>query len=423
MLLKIKKKLKGVYQTLYSSIAFYPAIISILFAASAVILLSFNSSSLLSWLEENTPKLVINDTDSARTLLSVIIGGIISLTVFSFSMVMLTLNQASSNFSPRILPGLVSEKKNQIVLGCYLGTAIFSIIVLLSVRSGESLESISALSVLIAINLFILCLGLFIYFINHISTSIQIDNIMNKIYRDTFSKLEKITESEEGSEATIDISETSYIRTTESVFYHGLMKERLSSVCEENKMNIHITSHIGQFLHKGQKIAHCDITLSAEQEEAIRDALIVSNNHSGIDTPEGGFNQLTEIGVKAMSPGINDPGTAITTLDYISSLLMKRSRMYDEECYQIAGGNYNLVESRLSFNGLMHNILGQYRLYCSDNLILMLKMKKMLTAIYDQDNIKSKYKKAIKEQMDALIEDAKRNIKNEYDLNVFLNNG
>ena len=79
---------------------------------------------------EIAPALVIDDTDTAKTILSTLIGGLISLTVFSFSMVMVLLNQASSNFSPRVLPGIVSDQKHQIVLGLYIGTILYNIFIL-----------------------------------------------------------------------------------------------------------------------------------------------------------------------------------------------------------------------------------------------------------------------------------------------------
>src|SRR5690606_41948384 len=68
------------------------------------------------------PLLLVEDGDTALTVLSACLGGLISLMVFSFSMVMLLLSQASNNYSPRLLPGLISDKRHQLILGIYLAT-------------------------------------------------------------------------------------------------------------------------------------------------------------------------------------------------------------------------------------------------------------------------------------------------------------
>ncbi len=88
-------------------------------------------------ISENLQVLLVKGNDNARQVLSALIGGVISLTVFSFSMVMVLLNQATSNFTPRIIPGLLTDKKNQFVLGFYIGTIIYCIIIILNVKPGE----------------------------------------------------------------------------------------------------------------------------------------------------------------------------------------------------------------------------------------------------------------------------------------------
>jgi uncharacterized membrane protein len=101
---------------LKSKIAFYPTLLSVLGLTFAFTMFYFESKGISKYLLEHAPVLVVNDTETARSLLTTFIGGLISIMVFSFSMVMILLNQASSNFSPRILPGLISNTRHQIVL-------------------------------------------------------------------------------------------------------------------------------------------------------------------------------------------------------------------------------------------------------------------------------------------------------------------
>ena len=162
-------KFKLILVNLTANIGFFPT----LFAFGGLVMgfgmLYAESRGVSSFLIEHVPQLVINDADTARTLLSTFIGGIISLMVFSFSMVMLLLNQASSNYSPRILPGLISNKKHQYVLGYYIAVLIYCILILLSVEPTDNKYQLPGFAVIVGIVMSMLVLALFIYFIHSIS--------------------------------------------------------------------------------------------------------------------------------------------------------------------------------------------------------------------------------------------------------------
>ena len=122
---------KQLYRQVIDSIAFYPSLITFSFAVGAILIMWIEEYKVTTWMLENVSFLVVNNTNTARTLLSTFIGGLLSLTVFSFSMVMVALNQAAANFTPRLLPGIISNRRHQIVLGFYIGTILYCIVVLL----------------------------------------------------------------------------------------------------------------------------------------------------------------------------------------------------------------------------------------------------------------------------------------------------
>ena len=413
MLLKLRKRTIDFVKILSSSIAFYPTLISVGLFLLAIYLVKTEFDGATVWLKDNAPFLAIASADAARTILATIMGGIISLTVFSFSMVMITLNQASTNFSPRILPGLVSEKKNQVVLGFYLGTTIFSLIVLLSIKPNSELHSLSVLSVLITIFLFIFCLALFIYFINHISTSIQIDNIMNKIYNETLSNVERLIESDENRKDHVVDSMNSTLICKKSSFYHGALQNQILKICTDYKVNIHIVASKGQLVLEGNELFRYDVAQNKEMEAMIVDAMSISGDHRVADTFTNGFSQLTEIGLKAMSPGINDPATAIITLNYLTNLFSARARIFDYDLAFTDDKQYRLSANRLSFGKLLDDCMSQYRLYCKENLIVMVKLKELLYALSKLEHKDNSNMHHIQFQIDALNLDAKEYITNE----------
>ncbi|MDY7394972.1 DUF2254 family protein [Aureibaculum sp. 2210JD6-5] len=111
----ILKFFKKQSQDVVHSIAFYPVLISLTYLLLAIGGLQVENLELISSLKKKIPYIFIEDYETARSILSTIIGGILSLTVFSFTMVMVVLNQASSNFSPRLLPNLISNKKHHYI--------------------------------------------------------------------------------------------------------------------------------------------------------------------------------------------------------------------------------------------------------------------------------------------------------------------
>ncbi|MBQ0769918.1 MAG: DUF2254 domain-containing protein, partial [Bizionia sp.] len=167
----MKEKLLFILRSIYKlkdKIAFFPTLIAFAGSAFAFLMFYLESKGVSKYLLDIVPDLVINNTDTARTLLTTITAGSISIMVFSFSMVMVLLNQASSNFSPRLLPGLISNRRHQIILGIYVATILYSIFTLISIRPSGNEYQLPGFSVLLAIVFMVISLGAFIYFIHSI---------------------------------------------------------------------------------------------------------------------------------------------------------------------------------------------------------------------------------------------------------------
>ena len=134
------RKIADNYRELVSSIGFYPSLLSVIFLLFAVLVTTTEYTSFVMELKSLLEVLLVDSEENARTILSTLTGSIISLTVFSFSMVMVVLNSASASLSPRVLPGLITRKSHQLVLGFYLGSIIFSIVMLINIRTMDNGE-------------------------------------------------------------------------------------------------------------------------------------------------------------------------------------------------------------------------------------------------------------------------------------------
>lgn len=419
-MVKLKNYILSIYRAILSSIAFYPAVITFGFFVLAIVALALESNGLTSYLLDNAPFLVINNADTARTILSTFIGGLLSLTVFSFSMVMLILNQASSNYSPRLLPELISNKRHQIVLGFYLGTIVYSILVLISILPNGDAYTLPGAAVLLGIIMGIACLGMFVYFIHSISQEIQINFILKRIFKRTKDRLQEL-DKEELANKDLSVPDTEKwhkIYGTENGYFQGVSKSTIIELADELDTTFEVLPIKGLFILKSVPILKSKKKLSEENAQRVLSCLQYSGNPIGDENYIFGIKQITEIAVKAMSPGINDPGTAINAIDYLTELLAIRMQLDDKEMYKGEQEELSLVQATVDFDELLYNILASLRQYCKHDVIIVQKILLMLKYLALEKTADVAYLAVIKTEIATLMADAKLFIKNEADLTV-----
>lgn len=409
-------RLSNFFNQLRTKIAFFPTLISISGLAFAFFMIYLEQLNISANLIEAAPGLVIDDTDTAKTILSTLIGGLISLMVFSFSMVMVLLNQASSNFSPRVLPGIISDEKHQVVLGLYIGTILYNIFILISIEPTENSYQTPGFSVLIGIILTVICLAAFIYFIHHISQTIQVGNILLKIKKRTKTEIEKIVEKQE--EKTLSFSNTTNWITyeiTKSGYFYGILNNDLLNLCKKHDIKIVVHLFKGQFIINGTIAFLTDKPIDSILNEKIMDTLLFSYEELVGENYMYGFRQISEIGVKAMSPGINDPGTTLNTIDYLTSLLIDLMKKSDYE-YVTDTNGINWVQIKcVKFPEVLFNIMTTYRLYCKHDITVMRKLMSMLKTLTTHVS-NSNQLIDIETEIEQLKVDANLNIENKRDL-------
>jgi uncharacterized membrane protein len=348
--------------------------------------------------------------------LSTLIGGLFSLTVFSFSMVMVLLNQASSNFSPRVLPGIISDEKHQFVLGQYIATILYNIFILVSIEPTENSYQTPGFSLLIGIILTVLCLASFIYFIHHISQAIQVGNILIDIHERTKSEIENIVDKEKGKSFEFPKTENwEKYEITKSGYFYGLLKDDLMGLCKENKTKAIVQLFKGQFIIDGTIGLLTEKPIDEELKGKIMDTLLFSHEEIMGQNYIYGFRQISEIGVKAMSPGINDPGTALNTIDYLTSLFITLMKKQEYEYMTDADGNNWAYTKCSKFSEVLYNVMATYRQYCKHDVTVMRKLMNMLKSLTSHV-INSNQLEDIEIEINELREDAKLNIENKRDL-------
>ncbi|RFC55134.1 DUF2254 domain-containing protein [Brumimicrobium aurantiacum] len=418
MLKKTIKFLKQKYIVITQSIAFFPVLISLIFFILAIISINVENTEFINSIKEKVPYLFIKDYETARAILSTIIGGILSLTVFSFSMVMVVLNQASSSFSPRLLPSLVSNVRHQIILGFYIGTLLFCIISFTALGAyGVDADSLG-LSTMLAAIASLICIGLFVYFINSISVAIQIHNIIDKIYDGTKCFLDaelkkqkenKIVTNTQNSEdwTTIKIDRTGY--------YRSFDVSLLTKSIREKGNHIIILPYVNQHIWKGMPVLKVKNFIDEDELENLLFCFDISPDRHAGENNETGLIKLMEVAVKAMSPGINDPGTAINAINKIGQLLNLYLEFPESNSRYVINDKITITDFKITAKEMMRMIIQPIRLYAKHDNSVMYVLIKSLQFICENPNISELNKSTIKKELDAIKEDIDKNVENSYD--------
>jgi uncharacterized membrane protein len=356
------------------------------------------------------PQLVVENGETALTVLSACIGGLISMMVFSFSMVMLLLSQASSNFSPRILPGLISDKRHQIILGIYLATIIYNIFIMFSIQPDGEKYTLPGFAVLLGIILTIFCLCSFIYFIHNMSESIQISNIIEDIYDNANKRLKHILKEEEDIlhiKTFDDTSQWHVYSPNKSGYFQNLSSTNIIAFCKENDTKLEIMTPKGLFLLENTIFLKSEKKLNEEQLDKFYSNINFSRSELVSDNYSLAFKQLTEIAIKAMSPGINDPGTAINVIDYLTELLANRMKKKDVDIFVDDDNSVRFKLEIIRFKTLMYNMMASLRTYCKHDPTVIQKLLWMLNYLKEQDAYDQSYIHTIENEIKLLKKDSK----------------
>lgn len=404
------------FHIIESKIVFYPTFFAFMGFLFALFMLFLEKRGISTYLIEKAPILVVDNGDTAMTILSALISGLISVVVFSFSMVMLLLSQASSNYSPRLLPGLISDKKHQIILGIYLFTILYCIFVLFSIQPTGDKYQIPGFSVLLGIIEMVVCIYAFIYFIHNISQSIQISNILQGIYITASKRLHQLIDTEENKLSEFPPTEDWYEYHSEhSGYLQNISFTNLIDICERKETLLHILPVQGIFVLKGIPLFRSDKKLDEKTEQKILSNFNFAREELVSDNYTLAFKQITEIIVKAMSPGINDPGTALNGIDYLTELL--GIRMAKKDTKQLYRDEKVYIKmNTINFNDLLYNIMASIRTYCKHDTVIVQKLLLMFHYLKKQQSKNPEYCKVLNAEAAILIKDAEEAIENETDV-------
>ncbi|MEO8415762.1 MAG: DUF2254 domain-containing protein [Ginsengibacter sp.] len=324
--MRIDKWLRKSYNKITHSIAFYPAIIALGFLLLSWGMLKIDFSIWGKQLKSTLSWLSLKDASTARSIISTIAGAIISLTVFSFSMVMIVLNQAASQMSNRVLTSMIENRFQQIILGFYIGTIVYSLFLLSTIRDINSGVYVPALSIYLLILFTVIDIFLFIYFLDYVTQTVKYDTVIQRVKNKTMATMKK--KFVDNAEATIKWpgAYSVKIKSDESGYFQGFSEKKLLTIARERNLHISFLYKEATYLIKGIEfmIVHSKEKIEDDWLQDILSSMDFFRGQPIDRNADYGFYQLAEVAIKALSPGINDPATAVLSLHALTDLFSYR---------------------------------------------------------------------------------------------------
>jgi uncharacterized membrane protein len=345
--------LRKYYNKSIHSVGIYPSPISLLFLIAFILLYQFEYTVAGTAIKHRFDWLNIRTPESARAILTTVAGGIIGLAVFSFSMVMVVISQAASQISNRLLDNLIGNKYQQIVLGFYLGTVVAAFF-LLMVTDDKGQHNLPSLTIFFLAALAIVDLFLFVIFLHYITQSTRYEKLIENIHGQTADSISEFGTKEKAAVWEAKYPECGTICSPRSDYFQGISAAQLMRYLDGKNLQLAFIPYRCTYVVKGEpllKIYAAEMPGENTVEEILKNVDFYTGQE--IDkNPFYGFLHLAEVAIKALSPAINDPNTAVLSVHALTDLFLRRLETPPLPVFCDASGGSLIMVPEKSFDEL-----------------------------------------------------------------------
>lgn len=293
----------------------------------------------------------VSTPETARVILASLLTTLISITVFGFSMMIVVVNQAASNYSPKVVQTLSGQRSNQYILGVNLGTIIFTLIMMMHLDNKDANGGVPQLAIFANMALAIYSLLLFVKFINNISNAVRINNIIEMIYGKT-KRSSNSWKADEHQQTNIDTTGWTVYNAGHAGYFQLIRVKPLLRALRNADAILRVIPLPGSYYLQHEPLFAVSRSLTDETANEIRSYFVTYHGEDIGENPMYGFRQLREIAVKALSPGINDPGVAILCIEHLSELLALQVQRTSSHCISDADGQPRILKNDFDFESL-----------------------------------------------------------------------
>lgn len=389
-------RLVAAWDRLRESFWFLPALM-----AAGAIALSFGLTSLDAVVDDRTYRrhdwIYLFGPEGARAILSAIASSMITVAGLTFSITMLTLQLASSQFGPRLLRNFLRDRGNQLVLGTFIATFVYCLLVLRTVKGVEGSSFVPHISVAVGILLSIASLAVLIYFIHHTAHSIRVETILASLAAETGAAIERLFPEKVGREvpaerepdrsmAPVDAATARLIRPERSGYVQMVDGDALMNRAVDLGIVVHLAVGPGAFVTPDDVLmsAAPGARIDAAAADGLRAALVIGAERTPNQDLAFSIRRIVEIAQRALSPSVNDPTTAIYCIDRLGEALARLAERKMPEARRLdPEGHLRIVVQPVSFATLAHDSFSAVARYGMADADVVRALLRMLDRLAD----------------------------------------
>ncbi len=281
--------------------------------------------------------------------------------------------------SNRILDKLIGSRFQQIILGIYVGTMVYAFFLLSTIRENDSGIQVPALSTYLLMLLTVFDIFLFIYFLHYITQSVKYNVIIRRIFHETLHSMQQFCTLDHRDKKLESFDGAQMVLAMKSGIYQGFNKNFLMNICCENDCKVRILHTIGTFVLEGLPIMQVNKKLPEETIKQLSNTVFLLESDNIDSNYFYGFKQLTEVAVKALSPGINDPGTAIESLRALFQLFTLKLKCFPELVFNDDNDVEKIFMEELTFDKIFNDSILPIWDYGKDDRLIQQELHLLLT--------------------------------------------
>jgi len=421
--------LSKLWNSLRFSYWFLPSLMAIGGIGLAMVALTLDQTDsikteALSWLYQGGP-------DGARALLSAVAGSMITVAATAFSITIVALQLAAANFGPRLLRNFMRDQGNQMVLGTFIATFLYCLLVLRRIYGEDYNPFVPHISVTLSIVLSFASISMLIYFIHHASTIIQASHVIADVVNDLDKAIERLFPEKIGegpSQETRKVTEipqdfesqTCPVKSTKTGYIQTINDTLMLKMAGKRNLLLRLECRPGQFIAKGDTLAlvYPGKGVNQELESRLNETFLVGRERTEQQDIEFPFNQLVEIALRALSPGINDPFTAIRCIDRLSAgLSALAQRKFPSRYRYDEGGELRIIAEPVMFERLVDITFNQIRHYGKSDVLVMVRLLDAIAEIASRTH-HAHDRLVLRKKADTILHSSYDGLPEKYDQNM-----
>lgn len=384
-------RLRQLWADLQASFWLRPTLMALLAVILAEALVRIEGNvSLPGWLANTVYR---GGVSGAREVLSAVASAMIGVAGTTFSITVAALTLASNQMGPRLLRNFTRDPGNQYALGSLLATFAYSLTALRSVREESEGEFVPQVAVSVALLLAFGCVGVLIWFLHHVASAINVDRVAALVYQDLSVAIAALPPAEDddapGPEATKCTADgPAGVLSGPGIGYLRVLDTALvADWAQEAGAVVRLDLRPGQFVFPGAVVGEVHPSeVREEAQDQIARAMSIGDSRSVEQDLEFAVRQLVEIALRALSPGINDPFTAIAVLDRLGAALCQIASHSMPNGFELREGRLRLSWPATDYDGLVDAMFHMLRQNSDGQPAVLIRLAEVLTAVAAVEN-------------------------------------